>query len=46
VKATPVKRRILTMQCPPRAMSPCTMWRREPSSSCASWSPSVGSSLR
>jgi hypothetical protein len=45
-KGTPVNLRMFTITCPPRLMSPWTMWRRAPSSSWASWSPSVGSSLR
>ena len=44
--ATPVNLRMLTITWPPRLMSPCTMWSRAPSSSCASCRPSVGSSLR
>ena len=43
---TPVNLRMLTITWPPRLRSPCTMWRRAPSSSWASWSPSAGSSLR
>ena len=45
-KATPVKRRMLTIRCPPRLTSACTMCSREPSSSWASCRPSAGSSLR
>ena len=44
--ATPVNFRMLTITCPPRLMSPCTMWRRAPSSSWASCRPSEGSSFR
>ena len=45
VDGTPVNLRMLTIRWPPRAMSPWTMCRRAPSSSCASCRPSVGVEL-
>ena len=46
VIATPVNFRMFTIRWPPRLRSPWTMCSLAPSSSWASWRPSVGSSLR
>jgi hypothetical protein len=44
-KATPVNLRMFTITWPSRPTSPCTMWRRDPLSSWASWRPLRGVEL-